>query len=308
MQASHPLTPARSQAIPYRIGVDGGGTHTRARLFSADGAVLGFAVSGPSALGQGIEQAWKHIGQAVDGAFADARLAPAPRERCALGLGLAGANVRQRYEEFLRRAPAFAQVALDTDAYTTLLGAHEGRPGAIVAAGTGSVGEALRRNGLRVAVGGWGFPVGDEGGGAWLGLRAMRETHRAVDGRAGVGPLVGAVLALAGTSREALLGWCDRPGQNAYAELAPLVFDAAATDPFAAALLDRAARSLEEIATALDPEGVLPLAVFGSIGQRLLPRFEASIQARCVEPAGDSADGALRLVGQALSELGENLR
>ena len=65
-----------------------------------------------------------------------------------------------------------------------LLGAHEGRPGAIVAAGTGSVGEALRRDGLRVAVGGWGFPVGDEGSGAWLGLRAMRETHRAIDGRA----------------------------------------------------------------------------------------------------------------------------
>jgi glucosamine kinase len=302
------LISARAQSIPYRIGIDGGGTHTRARLASADGAVLGFAASGPSALGQGIEQAWKHIEQAVDGAFADAGQAPAPRAQCALGLGLAGANVRQRCEEFFRRAPAFAQVALDTDAYTTLLGAHEGRPGAIVAAGTGSVGEALRGDGLRVAVGGWGFPVGDEGSGAWLGLRAMRETHRAIDGRARVGPLVGAVLAMAGTSREALLGWCDRPGQNAYAELAPLVFDAAATDPFADALLDRAARSLEEIAAALDPERVLPLAVFGSIGRRLLPRFERSIQARCVEPAGDSADGALRLVGQALAELGESVR
>ena len=302
------MNPARSTAIRFHIGIDGGGTHTRARLASTDRAVLGFAASGPSALGQGIEQAWQHIVQAVDGAFADAGLAPAPREQCALGLGLAGANVRQRCEEFFRRAPPFAEIALDTDAYTTLLGAHEGRPGAIVAAGTGSVGEALRRDGLRVAVGGWGFPVGDEGSGAWLGLRAMRETHRAIDGRAHVGPLVGAVLAVAGTSREALLGWCDRPGQNAYAALAPLVFDAAAIDPFAAALLDRAARSLEEIAAALDPERVLPLAIFGSIGQRLLPRFEPPIQARCVEPAGDSADGALRLVGQALSELGGSER
>ena len=134
-----------------------------------------------------------------------------------------------------RRAPPFAHIALDTDAYTTLLGAHEGRPGAIVTAGTGSVGEALHRDGMRVAAGGWGFPVGDEGSGAWLGLHAMRETHRAIDGRGPVGPLVGAVLAIAGTTREALLAWCDRPGQNAYAELAPLVFDAAATDPFAGA-------------------------------------------------------------------------
>ena len=294
--------------IRFHIGIDGGGTNTRARLASADGAVLGFAASGPSALGQGIEQAWQHIVQAVDGAFANAGLASAPREQCALGLGLAGANVRQRCEEFFRRTPPFGQIALDTDGYTTLLGAHAGRPGAIVAAGTGSVGEALRRDGLRVAVGGWGFPVGDEGSGAWLGLRAMRETHRAIDGRARVGPLTGAVLAMAGTSREALLAWCDRPGQNAYAELAPLVFDAAETDPFAAALLDRAARSLEEIAAALDPEGALPLAVLGSIGQRLLPRFEPSIRARCVEPAGDSADGALRLVRQELGEVGESVR
>jgi glucosamine kinase len=161
---------------------------------------------------------------------------------------------------------------------------------------------------MRVAVGGWGFPVGDEGSGAWLGLRAMRETHRAIDGRAGVGPLVGAVLATAGTTRDALLRWCDRPGQNAYAELAPLVFDAASIDPFAARLLDRAARSLEEIAAALDPDGALPLAVCGSIGEQLLPRFDPLPRARCVEPAADAADGALRLVRQALSGLSESAR
>lgn len=295
------MIPARSTAADYHIGIDGGGTRTRARLASPQGDALGFAASGPSALGQGIEQAWRHIAQAVDLAFADAGLSPVPRRRCALGLGLAGANVRQRCEEFLGHAPPFAEIALDTDAYTTLLGAHEGRPGAIVAAGTGSVGEALHHDGQRVAVGGWGFPVGDEGSGAWLGLRAMRETHRAIDGRAPVGPLVGAVLSVAGTTREALLGWCDRPGQNAYAELAPLVFDAAPSDPFAARLLDRAARALEEIATALDPDGALPLVVCGGIGEQLLPRFDPSIRARCVEPAGDAADGALRLLRQLLS-------
>ena len=289
-----------SASIAYQIGIDGGGTGTRARLVSAQGAVLGFGASGPSALGQGVDQAWEHVTQAIDAAFADAGLAPAPRERCALGLGLAGANVPRRCGLFLARAPSFAQIALDNDAYAALLGAHEGRPGAIVAAGTGSVGEALRRDGIRVAVGGWGFPVGDEGSGAWLGLRAMRETHRAIDGRAPVGPLVSAVLAAAGTTRETLLAWCDRPGQNAYAELAPLVFAAAGADALAAALLDRAARSLEDIAAALDPERELPLAICGTIGRQLLPRFHPAVRARCVEPVGDAADGALRLIRQAL--------
>jgi glucosamine kinase len=271
------------------------------RLASATGDALGTAVSGPSALGQGIEQAWKHIAQAVESAFANARIAPAPNEQCAVGMGLAGANVRRRRESFLALAPLFAHFALDTDAYTGLLGAHEGRPGAIVTAGTGSVGEALHVDGMRVAAGGWGFPVGDEGSGAWLGLHAMRETHRAIDGRGPVGPLVGAVLAVAGTTREALLAWCDRPGQNAYAELAPLVFDAGGADPAAAHLLDRAARALEEIAAALDPQATLPLAICGSVGQKLLPRLDAAIRARSVEPAADAVDGAFRLLRQSLS-------
>jgi glucosamine kinase len=97
------------------------------------------------------------------------------------------------------------------------------------------------------------------------------------------------------------LAWCDRPGQNAYADLARLVFDAAGADPAAAHLLDRAARALEEIAAALDPQAALPLAICGSVGQMLLPRFDPAIRARCVEPAGDAVDGALRLLRQALS-------
>jgi len=294
------LTSAHASAIRYHVGVDGGGTQTRVRLTSAAGDTLGVATAGPSALAQGIGQAWKHIAQAIDSAFADAGIAPAPRDQCAVGIGLAGANVRRRRDDFLAQAPSFAYLGLDTDAYTALLGAHEGRPGAIVAAGTGSVGEALHHDGMRVAAGGWGFPVGDEGSGAWLGLRAMRETHRAIDGRGPVGPLVGAVLAVAGTTRDALLAWCDRPGQNAYADLAPLVFDAAAADPAAAHLLDRATRALEEIAAALDPQAALPLAICGSVGQMLLPRFDPAIRARCVEPAGDGVDGALRLLRQAL--------
>ncbi len=72
-------------------------------------------------------------------------------------------------------------------------------------------------------------------------------------------------------------------------------------DPFAAHLLDRAARALEEIAAALDPQATLPLAICGSVGQKLLPRFDAAIRARHVEPAGDAVDGAFRLLRQALS-------
>ncbi len=289
-------------ALRYRIGVDGGGTGTRARLTDADGALLGTGQAGPSGLGQGIEQAWLNIGQAIANAFGDAGLEPAPPGICALGLGLAGANVQERCQALLRAAPGYWHVALDTDGYASVLGAHAGRPGAVVAAGTGTVGEALKRNGERVMVGGWGFPIGDEGSGAWLGFQAMRLAERACDGRAPTGALAQAIWGRIGPQRQALLAWCETAGQFAYAQLAPLVFDTEAVDPQAADLLAGAVGALEGVAKALDPAGDLPLVVTGSIGRRLAARLAPALLARCVAPAGDATDGALRLLPPVFAE------
>ncbi|MBT9501573.1 MAG: ATPase [Burkholderiaceae bacterium] len=288
-------------AVSYLVGIDGGGTGTRARLASRDGKVLGFGAAGPSGLAQGIEQAWTHIAQAIVAAFADAGLEPAPLDACALGLGLAGAHLGSRAKAFLDAAPAYGLVAVDTDAYTGLLGAHDGRPGALLAAGTGSIGEAWHFDGRHLFVSGFGFGVGDEGSGAWLGVEAMRVAQHAQDGRQPAGALARAVWALTGPGREDLLAWCANAGQHEFAQLAPLVFEAEASDPVAAQLLARAVHELEAVVHAMDPEGALPLAISGSIGLRLASRFSGIIQARCVQPVGDSADGALRLIEQALS-------
>ncbi len=295
------MLPRQATAIRYIIGIDGGGTGTRARVAVPDGRVLGSGEAGPSALAQGLEQALVNIVRAIDNAFHAAEVARAEEYDCAVGMGLAGANFRIFREPFLAMLPRFGHVAVDTDAYTTLLGAHKGLAGAVVTSGTGSVGQALRRDGSRVAVGGWGFPVGDEGSGGWLGLRAMLHTQHAVDGLAASGVLTEAIRSHAGSTREELLDWCGGAGQFEYAQLAPLVFAAEHEDPFAAMLLTDAARSLESIAFALDPEGVLPLVVAGSVGQKLQHRFSPALLARCVPPAGDAVDGAVRLAIQGLN-------
>jgi glucosamine kinase len=170
----------------------------------------------------------------------------------------------------------------------------------VIAAGTGSIGEALWPDGRRVTVGGWGFKLGDEGSGAWLGLRAMRIAHRVQDGRVPPGPLAEALFRLAGRDRAELLAWAESAGQAEYAALAPLVFDMEAADPAAARLLADAVAALEATAAALDPTGGLPLVLTGSIGVRLQGRLAPALRARLVAPAGDSADGALWLARQAL--------
>eukprot|EP01032_Pedospumella_encystans_P022493 gene22493-25488_t len=170
--------------IEFLIGVDGGGSGTRVRLMRANGAALGEGDSGPSGLLHGIKNAWSSVEDAAAKAFKASGLDYPARERIAIGLGLAGVHNRQWAANFVAANPGYAAVALETDAYTTVLGAHQGQPGAIIALGTGSVGEILLADGSRKEVGGWGFPAGDEAGGAWIGLRAISHIQQVIDGRA----------------------------------------------------------------------------------------------------------------------------
>lgn len=289
---AHPHKPAR-----FHLGVDGGGTGTRVRLHAPHGALLGIGRAGPSALGQGVKLAWAQIQAAISDAAQQGGVAvPEPRD-CELGLGLSGADVPSQAQAFLAANPGYGRLVLESDGYTSVLGAHAGQPGVVVAAGTGSVGEVLRRDGSRHRVGGWGWHCGDEGSGAWLGLRAMQHAHQALDGRVRAGALAHAVWAIAGATRDELLNWCAQAGQNAYASLAPCVFDSQADDPCAAQLLEQVIQDLSLIARALDPLGDLPLAFTGSIGKRLQDRLPPELMRRCVAPAGDAAEGALRLLG-----------
>jgi glucosamine kinase len=282
--------------VEFLLGVDGGGTSTRALLARRDGPVIGQGQAGPSALGQGITQAWTQVELAIRHAFESARLPVPAWKRCALGAGLSGVSNRPWRDEFVARNIGFARLEAETDSYTMLLGAHGGKPGAIIAAGTGSMGEVLRADGSRFTVGGWGFPVSDEGSGAWLGLRAVRLAQCALDGRVNTGTLARHVWAVCGGDRDTLQAWCDHAGQFAYAQLAPAVFDAEASDPAAAQLLSRAVSELEAIALALDPQGGLPLAVCGSVGRRLAERLAPAIRSRLVEAADGPAAGALTLI------------
>jgi len=290
----------RELGIDYLLGVDGGGTATRAVLAQAGGAVLGRGQAGPSALGQGIAQAWRNVELAILRAFEAAKLAPPAWTRCALGAGLSGVSYRPWRDSFVRANIGFAHLEAETDSFTMLLGAHAGKPGCILAAGTGSIAEALRPDGSRVTAGGWGFPAGDEGSGGWLGLQAVRHAQCALDGRANAGLLARHIWSACGADRDDLQAWCGQAGQFAYAQLAPVVFEHEANDPVAASLLTRATAALEALALAVDPNGRLPLAVSGSVGRRLAPRMSPAIRSRTVAAAQGAAEGALMLIRRAV--------
>jgi glucosamine kinase len=282
--------------VEFLLGVDGGGSGTRALLARRDGTVIGRGRAGPSALGQGLAQAWRNVELATRAAFTSARLGVPVWDHCAVAVGLSGVSHHPWRDAFVADNIGFAHLVAETDSFTALLGAHNGRPGVVLAAGSGSVAEALHADGSRSIVGGWGFPAGDEGSGAWLGLHAVRHAQCALDGRANGGPLAREVWAHCGDDRDTLQSWCDRAGQFAYAGLAPAVFEHEARDPAAAQLLHRATVALEEMALAIDPRGQLPLAVSGSVGLRLAPRMSPAVRSRLVAAAHGSEAGALMLI------------
>ena len=286
--------------IEYLLGVDGGGTGTRVLLANRSGSVLAEASGAQSALGQGVAAAWYNILAAVRQTFYIAKLAVPDWSACAMGAGLSGVHHQPWADEFVATNPGFAHIAIENDAYTALLAAHGGRPGCMVAAGTGSVGEAIYADGSRRQVSGWGFPVGDEGSGAWLGLRAMSHAQEAMDWRVPGGPLAARIHQRCGSHRAALQDWCANAGQNEYAQLALTVFDCAASDPAAEALLTEAAVAIERMVFALDPHAAMPLAIYGSVGRQLMPRLASATRVRCVASPQDAVHGALTLVHQSL--------
>jgi glucosamine kinase len=293
--------------INYWIGVDGGGTATRVRLQRANGEngeCLGVAETGPSGLTHGIPAAWDAIQAAIDSAFVSAALPRPPKAEIALGLGLAGVHNRQWAAEFTAfdtaQSHRFGALALDTDAFTALLGAHQGQPGAIITLGTGSVGEALRENQSRRVVGGWGFPAGDEASGAWIGLRAVGCAQQAQDGRALHTDFTQAVFNACGGNREALFAWLESANQTRYAQLAPIVQEYAGQDAAALQIMQRAALEVVKLVNALDPSRTLPLALCGGLASGMKRYLPTAIRTRLIPPIDDAVGGALILLRRRL--------
>jgi glucosamine kinase len=288
--------------LQYLVGVDGGGSGTRVRLRRCGGPERAMGQAGPSALALGADAAWAAIDTALTQAFVQSGLQRPPDGALAVGVGIAGSNVPSWAEAFTSRAPDFGALHIDSDAYTTLLGAHAGAPGAIVAVGTGIVGLALGPDGTRHAVGGWGFPGGDEGSGAWIGLQAAAHLERVVDGSEVGGPLAQALAAICGADRGALTDWLAKATQTRYASLAHSVIVSAARDPVARGIAEVAGRHVAMLAQAADPTGHLPLALCGGLAEPLRPWLPADLAQRARPPLGDSAQGALRMIAGATGQ------
>lgn len=277
------------------LGIDAGGTHTLARLVSGKGEVLGAGEAGPANTTSGLPEALRVIEIAWSRAFAQAGLGEGAAASVCTGVGLAGLN-RRGFLEGLRHHPfPFKFTAFASDGAIANLGAHAGGDGAVVIVGTGSIGFG-RVNGAVFTIGGYGFPVSDEGSGAELGLRAVRRALWARDGRIAQSPLTRDVLKHFHDSAGEIVEWTGRAAPADYAAFAPMVLDHAMQgDGVAELIVQESARRIDSIIRGLFDRGAPRCCLMGGVAARMRDWLSASLRERLSEPLGDSLDGAILL-------------
>lgn len=164
------------------LGIDAGGTKTRALLADETGRVVGGARGGGANLRtHGELEVEKVLHAVVEAAEAEAGV-----RADALAIGIAGADRPADHavlREILRRIGFKNRAVVTNDARIAFVAGSSLRVGIAVVCGTGSIAWGINARGEIARAGGWGWHLGDEGSGFWIGERAIREVLRAADGR-----------------------------------------------------------------------------------------------------------------------------
>lgn len=274
------------------LGIDGGGTGCRAAVADVSGRILGTANGGPANIASDPDTAAQNILAAAIAAVSDA-VGPASvaenLPNLTAVLGLAGANIPEYVTRLAARLPFKARI--ETDAVIAVKGALHDGDGVIAALGTGSVFASQRAGKLR-HIGGWGFVLGDEGSGAWLGRALLAQTLRAADGFVPLTPLLQEITdEMGGRNGIVAFGFTARPSD--FAAFAPRI--TASTDPAALALLAMAEHEIGAAIALLQADAPVPLVFLGGLGQIFAPRFT---RWEIGAPLGNGLDGALWLARQ----------
>jgi len=281
------------------LGIDGGGTKCRARLGDVTGAKLGEASAGPANIRFGLERSFSAILQATTECLVQAGLSSKDSSRITACLALAGASEPKHLAAAQDYPHPFRRAIVTTDAHAACVGAHGGRDGGIVIIGTGSIGWAERR-GLHHRIGGWGWPVSDEGSGAWLGHEALRRVLWAYDGRIDWSPLLRALFARFEQDPHAILQWTINAAPRDLGSIAPLIVEhAAQNDRVGRELLQMAAAHVDTLAQRLIAVGTQQLSLVGGLADHVAPWLSDFTKSQIVPPQGDALDGALHLARRA---------
>ena len=184
----------------YVLGIDAGGTKTVCQLADGEGNVIAEArSSGANLQAVGELQVEKVLHEVMEKAIGDRDVIPA-----AICLGIAGVDRPDDavvVRGIMKRIGYKARVLVVNDALVALEAGAPGQPGVVIISGTGSISYGRNAQGVAARSGGWGYVLGDEGSGYWIGRAALRAVLRAEDRRGQGTALTPLLLAHFGVDR-----------------------------------------------------------------------------------------------------------
>lgn len=296
------------------LGIDGGGSKTRALLADHHGSVLATGVAGTSNYQVvGFDTATEALRAAITDAFRRAGCDPATPIAAAC-FGLAGVGRTADRELFMRwlRATNIAQhYAVVGDMDLVLAAGTPESQGLALICGTGSICIGAAPGGRSARAGGWGYLLGDEGSGYAIALAALRLATQTADGRAAAQAILQTVLAhWELLEPHELVAYIYRP-EVTRAEIAalarPIMALAEAGDGAALRVVNAAADELARLVTTVARQLKLdapPLALAGgllranSLRQAVVDRVRIKLGA--IAYVDDPARGAIVLARRLL--------
>lgn len=288
----------------YILGIDGGGSKTRAIIVDSNNNVLGTGLSGPANPLHGFEQAINSITESAELAIKDANLNDIKLSDLVAGVGLAGVNLPALFEQMSNWQHPFGKMFLATDLLIACLGAHGGDDGAVMITGTGSCGFSYV-DGHPYTLGGHGFPHGDKGSGAWFGFQAANHVLMSLDGLKEQSLINEKLLAVLGVSDsvEVVEMIAGKPAAY-YAKMANLVFDAAEEgDVIAKEIVVEGAGYISGVARQLATQNPPRISLIGGLTPRLLPWLDSDVKEKLAEPISPPEVGSVLFAKQQLALL-----
>ncbi len=304
----------------FVVGLDAGGTSTRAVVLDLDGTRLGAGVAGganPNSHPPARAAAQVHdaLRVALDGL--DARKVQSGV------LGMAGSSkltdpaVATLFERAWTNAGLNCPMRVVTDSEAAFAAGSASPDGTVVVAGTGSIAARIVNHRMERTTGGYGWLLGDEGSAFWMGRSAVRDTLNQLGTTEPLSTLAEAVLGMSLVEKadrrhmsSRLITVVNSAPPIALAKYAPLVSAMAADkDPHAQQIVEAAAVLLADTAMAARTEGeTTPIVLVGSlvgpsspVGDRLRAllkeRTNATVRVATEGAAGAAWLAAVHLLG-----------
>jgi N-acetylglucosamine kinase-like BadF-type ATPase len=190
-------------------------------------------------------------------------------------IGITGLGSIKKIEEYFLKAFPGAKLSIGTDVALAYRSEFKDGEGIYLYAGTGSIAVHITKTGEEISIGGWGYLLGDEGAGYWIGREALRHLMAQIEDLSSLDELSTSISqAVGGKDWPSIRQFVYSKDRSAIAGLTPIVANCASNgSKIAVAILDNAANHLAELALRMEArlKSVnMPIAFGGGIASPAL--------------------------------------